>query len=30
MEELQADFDQHVNFVISSLKPIANDIGLNR
>jgi putative nucleotidyltransferase with HDIG domain len=29
MEELQADFDQHVNFVISALKPIAPEIGLN-
>lgn len=29
MEELKADFDEHVNFVISALKPIAPDIGLN-
>jgi putative nucleotidyltransferase with HDIG domain len=29
MEELAVDFDEHVNFVISALKPIAPEIGLN-
>ena len=29
MEELGVDFDQHVQFVIDALKPVARDIGLN-
>jgi predicted hydrolase (HD superfamily) len=29
MEELGADFDEHVQFVIDALKPIATEIGLN-
>ena len=29
MEELRADFDEHVQFVIDALKPVAPEIGLN-
>ncbi len=29
MEELGVDFDEHVQFVIDALKPVAHEIGLN-
>ncbi len=29
IEQLEADFDQDVNFVVDSLKPVASEIGLN-
>jgi predicted hydrolase (HD superfamily) len=29
MEEIGADFDEHVQFVIDALKPVAEQIGLN-